>query len=91
MPVRSPKTTSPGITIASPEYWPLPWYFRNYKRVGYYQRVAQTNEAVIVASEGQREEIQSTFGDHYRQINSKFSLRPGVDLLLYVRKDLAGP
>ena len=80
-----------GITIASPEYWPLPWYFRNYKRVGYYQRVAQTNEAVIVASEGQREEIQSTFGDQYRQINSKFALRPGVDLLLYVRKDLAGP
>ncbi|HXD33994.1 MAG TPA: flippase activity-associated protein Agl23 [Pyrinomonadaceae bacterium] len=80
-----------GITITSPEYWPLPWYFRDYKRVGYYQRVALTTEAVIIASEGQKAEIQQTFGDRYRQVNSKFPLRPGVDLLLYVRKDLAGP
>lgn len=80
-----------GITIASPEYWPLPWYFRNYKRVGYYQRVAMTSEAIIIASEGQRAEIQATFGDRYRQVNSKFPLRPGVDLVLFVRKDLVGP
>lgn len=80
-----------GITIVSPEYWPLPWYFRDYKRVGYYGRVSTSNEAIIIASEGQREEIQSAFGDRYRQVNSTFSLRPGVDLLLFVRKDLVGP
>jgi uncharacterized protein (TIGR03663 family) len=80
-----------GITIVSPEYWPLPWYFRDYKRVGYYGRIATSNEAIIIASEGQKEEIQTTFGDRYRQVNSEFSLRPGVDLLLFVRKDLVGP
>lgn len=80
-----------GITIVSPDYWPLPWYFRDYKRVGYYGRVSPSTEPIIIASESQRAEIQSTFGDRYRQINSKFALRPGVELLLFVRKDVAAP
>src|SRR4030095_1525376 len=25
-----------GIKIVSPDYWPLPWYLRDYKRVGYH-------------------------------------------------------
>jgi uncharacterized protein (TIGR03663 family) len=94
-----------GIALLSPEYWPLPWYFRNYRRVGYYQKVVQTNEPIIIASRGQEEEMKTTFGDEYQQIDSSqladaridpeknpggsFNLRPGVDLLLYVRKDVA--
>jgi uncharacterized protein (TIGR03663 family) len=80
-----------GITIVSPEYWPLPWYFRDYKRVGYYGKVSMTSEPIIIASETQRADIENTYGDRYREINSKFPLRPGVDLLLFVRKDVAGP
>jgi uncharacterized protein (TIGR03663 family) len=94
-----------GVAIVSPEYWPLPWYFRDYKRVGYYQKVVPTTEPVIIGSVGQEEEIKTTYGDQYEQIDSStlndpriipdrnpqgsFSLRPGVDLLLYVRKDVA--
>ena len=94
-----------GVAIVSPEYWPLPWYFRDYKRVGYYQKVVPTTEPVIIGSVGQEEEIKATYGDQYQQIdssklndprilpdrnpNGSFSLRPGVDLLLYVRKDVA--
>ncbi|HKO36343.1 MAG TPA: flippase activity-associated protein Agl23 [Pyrinomonadaceae bacterium] len=94
-----------GVAIVSPEYWPLPWYFRDYKRVGYYQKVVTTTEPVIIGSVGQEEEIKATYGDQYQQIdssklndprifpdrnpNGSFSLRPGVDLLLYVRKDVA--
>jgi uncharacterized protein (TIGR03663 family) len=96
-----------GVAIVSPEYWPLPWYFRDYKRVGYYQKVVPTTEPVIIGSVGQEEEIKATYGDQYQQIdssklndprilpdrnpNGSFSLRPGVDLLLYVRKDVAKP
>jgi uncharacterized protein (TIGR03663 family) len=96
-----------GIAIVSPEYWPLPWYFRDYKRVGYYQKVVTTTEPVIIGSVGQEEEIKATYGDQYQQIdsgtlndsrilpdrnpNGSFSLRPGVDLLLYVRRDVAKP
>ena len=83
--------TDTGITIISPDYWPLPWYFRNYQRIGYYGRMSATTEPIIIASESQRGEVQATFGDRYRQINSSFALRPGVELLLFVRRDVPGP
>ena len=84
-----------GITIVSPEYWPLPWYLRDYTRVGYHGRMVQTNEPVIIASQGQASEVESTLGDRYQQVHSglngegTFSLRPGVELLLYTRRELA--
>ena len=84
-----------GITILSPDYWPLPWYLRNYSRVGYYGRLAPSTEPVIIANENQKADIEANFRDLYRQVPSKqsggsFELRPGVRLLLYERrKDLA--
>jgi uncharacterized protein (TIGR03663 family) len=80
-----------GISIISPDYWPLPWYFRNFTRVGYYGRMAATTEPIIIANENQRVDVETNFGELYRQVESKspggsFQLRPGVNLLLYVRR-----
>lgn len=80
-----------GITIVSPDYWPLPWYFRNFSRVGYFGRMAATSEPIIIANENQKEEVDRNFGEVYRQVPSKseggsFDLRPGVKLMLYVRR-----
>ena len=85
-----------GITIVSPDYWPLPWYFRNFSRVGYYGRMSASTEPIIIANENQREEVERNFGQFYRQVPSKdaggsFELRPGVRLLLYVRRPGFGP
>lgn len=85
-----------GITIVSPDYWPLPWYFRNFSRVGYFGRMAASNEPLIIANENQRQEVEANFGEVYRQVPSKqaggtFELRPGVKLLLYVRRPAVGP
>jgi uncharacterized protein (TIGR03663 family) len=85
--------TDTGIAIVSPDYWPLPWYFRNYKRVGYYSQIVPTNEDVIIGSESQQEQLQMTYGDRYDVLRSQYDdgaypLRPGVDLLLYVRRDV---
>lgn len=83
-----------GITMVSPEYWPLPWYLRDYKRVGYFGHMAPSTEPIIIARQDQAAEVQATFGDRYQQIQSgfnpagTFSLRPGVDLLLYARREL---
>jgi uncharacterized protein (TIGR03663 family) len=83
-----------GITIVSPDYWPLPWYLRNYSRVGYYGRLAPSTEPMIIANENQKGEMEANFRDLYKQVPSKqpggsFELRPGVRLILYERrKDL---
>lgn len=80
-----------GISIVSPDYWPLPWYFRNFTRVGYFGRMAASSEPIIIANENQKEEVEANFGELYRQVPSKspdgtFELRPGVKLMLYVRR-----
>jgi uncharacterized protein (TIGR03663 family) len=80
-----------GITIVSPDYWPLPWYFRNYSRTGYYGRLAQTTEPIIIANENQKADVDANYGEVYQQVMSNkeggtFELRPGVKLLLYRRR-----
>ncbi len=84
-----------GITIVAPEYWPLPWYLRDYNRVGYFGRMVASNEPIIIATQGQADEVITTFGDRYQQVHSglnlagSYPLRPGVDLLLFTRRELA--
>jgi uncharacterized protein (TIGR03663 family) len=77
-----------GITIVSPDYWPLPWYFRNFTRVGYYGRMAASTEPVIIANANQKDEVDANFGHLYQQVpgpdpGGTFELRPGVNLILY--------
>ena len=93
---RSPEGPLIGITIVSADYWPLPWYLRNYSRVGYFGRMAPSKEAIIIASDAQRAEMETTFGELYALVPSgsgsgSFPLRPGVNLLLYVRRDALIP
>ena len=94
---RSAKPGETGITIVSNEYWPLPWYFRDYQRVGYYGSMSASSEPVIIARDDQRSQMEASFGGRYRLVQSglndrgTFALRPGVDLLLYVRNDIPSP
>lgn len=81
-----------GITIVSTDYWPLPWYFRDYKRALFFGRFTSTDEPIIIGSVAQESELRATFSNRYQLINSgsasgAYALRPGVDLLLYVRRD----
>jgi uncharacterized protein (TIGR03663 family) len=84
-----------GVTVVSPDYWPLPWYLRDLKRVGYFSRMTPSTEPVVLGSTAQEAELRATFGDRYEQVrnpsvaNGSYALRPGVDLLLFVRKDVA--
>jgi uncharacterized protein (TIGR03663 family) len=83
-----------GIAIVSPDYWPLPWYLRDYKKVGYYPQIVATNEPMIIGSMAQEEALKTNYGDRYILVTSgkdegAYAMRPGVDLLLYVRKDVA--
>jgi uncharacterized protein (TIGR03663 family) len=86
-----------AVSIASPEYWPLPWYFRDYKAVGYYGSVstqydAENTPLVIAresdnAAEDQLAKLRPLLGDQYRQVGT-YALRPGVRLALFARRGL---
>lgn len=86
--------TDTGIAIVSPDYWPAPWYFRDYKKVGYYGNIVPTNEPIIIGSMAQEDQLKAAYSDRYDRLNSgldengDYPLRPGVDLLLYVRRDV---
>ncbi|HKY06279.1 MAG TPA: hypothetical protein VJQ56_15390, partial [Blastocatellia bacterium] len=75
------------IAVVSADYWPLPWYLRDYKRVGYYGRVVATDDALVIGSVEQEPGLETSLGDRYEMV-SHYPLRPGVTLVLYARKDL---
>lgn len=78
------------ISLTSPDYWPLPWYLRDYKHVGYSGRIAVSDEQLVIGSEAQEFELQTLLGERYRRIDA-YPLRPGVTLVLYTRRDRAEP
>jgi uncharacterized protein (TIGR03663 family) len=76
-----------GITITAPEYWPMPWYLREYPKAGFFGRMAATQEPIVVGSVDQEAELAMMLGDRYERVDS-YPLRPGVTLVLYARRDL---
>lgn len=69
------------------DYWPLPWYLRRLKRVGYWTGVPDTADAaVIVIPPRLREALEAKLKDSYHV--EYYSLRPGVLRLAYIRTDL---
>jgi uncharacterized protein (TIGR03663 family) len=74
------------IAVTSPVYFPLPWYLRDYP-VGYHGRVIATGAPIVIASLDQQRALDATLGGTYERLGP-YLLRPGVRLLLYVRRDL---
>jgi uncharacterized protein (TIGR03663 family) len=78
------------IEVVSPDYWSMPWYTRHYTRANYHGRIIDVNAAeMIVAKKGEQDVvIIEKYSTHYK-LAGEYPLRPGVDLYLLVRKDLA--
>ncbi len=78
------------IEIVSPDYWSMPWYLNDYKNARFSGQLvdANTAEMIVAKKEEQDAEIVSRYSTHYKHAG-EFPLRPGVDLILLVRKDLA--
>ncbi|HEX8851867.1 MAG TPA: hypothetical protein VF754_00190, partial [Pyrinomonadaceae bacterium] len=78
------------IAIASTDYWPLPWYLSEYKRVGYHGRAGAYTDQIVVGKEGMDEALlQVALGSSYVRVGPAYPLRPSVNLVLYVRRELA--
>lgn len=76
------------ITIDAPEYWPLPWYLRDYKNAGYWGHVIDSDEPVIIGQQAQNDELTAKLAGKYTRFGD-FFIRPGEILTLWVRNDVA--
>jgi len=77
-----------GVTVVSPDYWPLPWYLRDHPKAGFFGSIVDSEEAMIVANVNQAAELAPRVEGRYRSVGT-YTLRPGVELELYVRSDVA--
>ena len=87
---KSGKGKDAKIEIVSPDYWPMVWYVKDYKQANFHGRLVDTTDAeMIVAKKDEQDaEVIRRYSSRYEYIGS-YALRPGVDLVLLVRKDLA--
>ncbi|HKD79118.1 MAG TPA: flippase activity-associated protein Agl23 [Candidatus Angelobacter sp.] len=83
----NPAKKNIGITIVSPEHWPMPWYLRDYPNVGYYGRIVPSTQPIVIALQPQVPEVQQLLGANYH-IYSTHDLRPGNTLVMFVRDDV---
>jgi len=87
-----PSRNHTPIYVASPDYWPLPWYLRDYDQVAYTGSLPATvggppqfSQPIIIASVSQQSELDGLPG--WRALPQAFTLRPGVELVIYVRDE----
>jgi uncharacterized protein (TIGR03663 family) len=85
-----PKT---AVYVAMPEYWPLPWYLRDYPNVDFSGRLPavtsgppEISQPIIIANANQQAALDGMPG--WRELPQSFALRPGVELVIYVRDDV---
>jgi len=90
-----PSPNETQIYVAAPEYWPLPWYLRDYKNVAYAGALpANVNgspnitQPIVIASVSQQSELEGL--REWRALPQPFTLRPGVELVIYVRDEARG-
>ncbi len=91
---RTGKGKETAISLSTPEYWPLPWYFRDWHGVAFDSGVRASYDAtqtpIVVGREQEIEKLRAVLGANYAQDGGLYPLRPGVELVLFVRRDLIG-
>ena len=81
-----------AVAVPTPDTWPLPWYLRKYRRVGYWTRVedipVSVTPAIVIAAADQGDAADVRFGQGKRA--SFFGIRPGVLLNVFLPVQEAG-
>ena len=75
------------INIVSKEYWPLPWYLREYKNARFWGSVIDNpNAPVILVDKSGESKLKEKLKGKYKK--ERFILRPGVWLVAYIQEGL---
>ena len=87
---KSGKGNDATIEIVSPDYWPMTWYLNDYKHADFYGQLIDTNSAemIVAKKDTQDGDVIKKYSNHYKYVGV-YPLRPGVNLILLVRRDLA--
>lgn len=87
---KSGKGKEAAVQIVSPDYWPLVWYMNDYPKAVFHAAIvdAASAEMIVAKKKDQDDKVIEKYSADYRFVRM-FPLRPGVDLVLLVRKDLA--
>ncbi len=76
-----------GVVFMSRDHWPLSWYMRNNRSAAFCDSICETEAAMIVANTNLEAELGPSIEDRYDRVGA-YNLRPGVDLVLFVRSDI---
>ena len=87
---KSGKGKDAKIDIVSPDYWPMVWYTKDYKEAIYHGHMIDPDNAdmVVAKKDEQDADLIRLYSAKYEYVGI-YPLRPGVDLVLLVRRDLA--
>lgn len=87
---KSGKGNVATIEVVSPDYWPLPWYLKDYTNAHFFGQLvdAEKAEMIVAKKDEQDADIRQRYAANYK-IAGEYPLRPGVDLVLLVKNDLA--
>lgn len=86
----SGKNDQTRVDVVSADYWPMVWYMKDHPKAIFHGRLIDDVSAeMIVAKKGEQDaEVLRRYAKNFRYAGS-YALRPGVDLMLLVRKDIA--
>ena len=78
------------VKVIAPEsdYWPLPWYLRRFKHVGWYDRLPEDPYALMVAVASKLDARLDERSERKWIMVGLTELRPGVFFELYVELEL---
>jgi predicted membrane-bound mannosyltransferase len=78
------------IEIVSEDYWPMPWYLNDYSHANFHGHFVDANASEMIVSEKTEQDAEAItrYSAHYKYVGT-YPLRPGVDLRLLVKNDLA--
>ncbi len=70
-----------AIAIATPDYWPMPWYLRDNSGVAYDQNVLPSYDAnktpIVIGKDDEKlPKLRSTLGTAYRQVGNALPAAP---------------
>lgn len=89
---KSGEGTEATIEIVSPDYWPMTWYLNDYRGANFHGNPIDVTaaEMIVFKKDAQDAIAIQKYQGHYKYVGV-YPLRPGVNLVLLVRKDLADP